>query len=186
VRAFAIVLAALAIAFPGMAAPAATLAAEDRSGLHDFDFLRGDWRVRHRYLRVQGDQREWVEIDGTCRNDPLLEGAANLEEHVFQRPGGVTRALGLRAYDPKTALWSIWWVDGRDPAGAMDPPMKGRFEKGVGLFYGPQPGPPSPTRLRFTWSGVTPTSARWEQAVSTDEGKTWETVWIMEFRRAGA
>jgi hypothetical protein len=42
-----------------------------------------------------------------------------------------------------------------------------------------------PTRVRFTWSDTITTSPRWQQAYSYDDGKTWETVWTMQFQRAG-
>ena len=40
-----------------------------------------------------------------------------------------------------------------------------------------------PARTRYTWSQITAKSARWEQAFSYDAGKTWDTNWVMEFRR---
>jgi hypothetical protein len=151
------------------------------SGVHDFDFLRGEWRVRHRSLRAAtGD---WLEVDGTCTNGPLIGGWANLEEHAIRAPNGSYRALGLRAYDPKTGLWAIWWLDGRNPHGAFDPPLTGRFDKGVGTFEGRTTLNDKPVGIRFVWSQITPRSARWEQAYSSDDGKTWETVWTMEFQR---
>jgi hypothetical protein len=153
----------------------------DLVGIRDFDFEIGNWTVHHRVRRADG---HWVEFDGTCTNRPLMAGAANVEEHVFSRPTGVTRGLALRAYDPNTGLWAIWWVDGRDPHGTLDPPVKGRFEKGVGTFYSDGLVDGKPTRTRFLWSRITPTSARWEQAYSADAGKTWETNWVMGFQRA--
>ena len=38
-------------------------------------------------------------------------------------------------------------------------------------------------RTRYTWSKITATSAHWEQALSSDAGKTWETNWYMDFTR---
>jgi hypothetical protein len=159
------------------AAPDATA-----SGAHDFDFLRGDWRVRHRYQR--GPTREWAESDGTCTNGPLMGGVANLEEHWMDVPAGAYRALGLRSFDPKSGLWAIWWIDGRDPHGPVDPPLTGRFENGVGTFRGKTTLGDKAVDIRFIWSAITATSARWEQAYSSDGGATWDTVWTMEFRRS--
>src|SRR5690349_3683699 len=76
----------------------------DLSGLHDFDFQVGDWRVHHRVKRPTG---EWLEFDGTCSNRPLMGGAANVEDNTFDKPSGVTRGVALRAYDSKTARWAI-------------------------------------------------------------------------------
>jgi len=69
------------------------------------------------------------------------------------------------------------------PHGALDPPVKGRFVNGVGLFYSDSVINGKTIRTRFTWSTITPTAARWEQAYSSDAGKTWETNWVMQFTR---
>ena len=37
--------------------------------------------------------------------------------------------------------------------------------------------------MRFTWSGVTTKTPRWEQAFSDDGGETWETNFVTEFTR---
>ncbi len=161
--------------------PKPSQAAGNLAGLHDFDFEVGEWRVHHRVMRAD---RQWLEFDGTCSMRALMDGWSNLEDHVFNKPSGVTHGVALRAYDQKTALWAIWWIDGRDPHGALDPPVKGRFENGVGTFYSDGLVDGKPIRTRFIWSRITATSARWEQAYSPDAGKTWETNWIMEFTRA--
>jgi hypothetical protein len=151
------------------------------SGLHDFDFLRGEWRVHHR--RLKPGTQQWVEFEGTCSNRQLMDGAANMEEHALDAPAGAYRALALRAYDSTTGQWAIWWLDGRYPSGPLDPPVKGRFANGIGTFYGDYRQDGKPMRVRFLWSQITPTSARWEQAASADGGKTWATNWIMAFER---
>jgi hypothetical protein len=38
-------------------------------------------------------------------------------------------------------------------------------------------------RVRYTWKGITETSATWEQAFSFDRGVTWDTNWIMAATR---
>jgi hypothetical protein len=90
----------------------------------------------------------------------------------------------MRAYDAKSGQWAIWWIDSRVPHGALDPPVKGRFENGVGTFYSDYVQDGKTMRVRFVWSLITAKAARWEQATSSDAGKTWETNWIMEFRRS--
>ena len=55
---------------------------------------------------------------------------------------------------------------------------------GVDIFYGHTTINGKPMRVWFVWSQITGTSARWEQAYSPNAGKTWETNWTMEFRRA--
>jgi len=157
--------------------------APNLTALRDFDFLVGEWRVHHRTMRASGTG-QWQEFDGWASNRALMDGWANVEDHRFDKTTGVTRAVALRAYDPRTAQWAIWWIDGRDPHRPMDPPVKGRFENGVGTFYSDEVHDGKPIRVRFIWSRITARSAQWEQAFSSDGGTTWETNWIMEFERS--
>ena len=129
------------------------VAADDLSGAHDFDFEFGDWTVHHRVKRATG---EWYEFEGTANARPILGGLGNVEDCLFHRPGGDTRGVAMRTYDPATAQWAIWWVDSRAPHGTLDPPVKGRFEKGVGNFYSDGEINGKPVRTRFTWSQITP------------------------------
>jgi len=98
------------------------------TGLRDFDFQVGEWRVHHRVKRP-ADSLQWFEFEGTCSNRSLMDGWANVEDHMFDKPTGITRGVALRAYDPKTGQWAIWWIDGRDPFGVLDPPVKGHFRQ---------------------------------------------------------
>lgn len=165
--------------------PVALKAPVNLSGLHDFDFLAGEWRVHHRRLKERlADNHEWVEFEGTCGMRKLMDGWANVDDNVLNMPDGAYRGIGLRTYDPKTGQWAIWWVDGRNPFGDLDPPVKGRFENGVGNFYSDDTLHGKKVRVRYTWSHITATTAQWDQAYSPDGGKTWEANWHMDFERA--
>lgn len=158
---------------------------QNLSGLHDFDFLVGSWRVHHRRLKERlANSHEWQEFEGTCTMRPLMNDYGNVDDNTIDLPGDAYRGVGLRSYDPKTGQWAIWWLDSRMPFNPLDPPVKGRFENGVGNFYSDDTLRGKTIRVRYTWSHITPTSAHWEQAYSPDGGKTWETNWQMEFVRA--
>jgi hypothetical protein len=151
--------------------------------VHDFDFLPGTWAVHHRRLRHRlAGSDEWDEFTGTSVAQALLDGAGNLDDNVLELPGGTYRAISLRAYDPGTDRWSIWWLDGRNP-GQLDPPVVGGFADGVGTFVGQDTFDGRPIVVRLRWSDITDRTARWEQAFSPDDGATWEVNWVMEFTR---
>ena len=58
-------------------------------GLHDFDFLFGRWQVHHRKLKHRlVNSHEWIEFEGTLFCQPLMGGYANVDDTVFEVPGG--------------------------------------------------------------------------------------------------
>ena len=152
------------------------------SGRHDFDFLFGAWKVHHHRLdrRLAGGT-QWTDFEGRSSARPLIGGLGNLDENVLDLPSGRYEAATLRLFDPAEARWSIWWIDSRDPG--IDTPMQGRFADGVGTFFGDDVFDQRPILVRFRWTDITPLSAHWAQAFSTDRGETWETNWTMRFER---
>jgi hypothetical protein len=104
------------------------------------------------------------------------------DDNGIELPVEAYRAATLRTFDPATSHWSIWWIDGRNPA-TIDIPMRGAFEAGAGTFLCEDVFDGRNIYVRFLWSPITEKSARWEQAFSPDGGKTWETNWIMDFPR---
>lgn len=153
-------------------------------GSADFDFFLGKWRVHHRRLRERlVGCTDWVAFDGTCTVRSLLGGAGNIDDNWLNLPGGGYRAITLRAFDVSSRLWSIWWLDGRTPH-RLDPPVIGRFDKGVGTFFADDILNGQPIRVRFLWHATDPETPRWEQAFSPDGGVTWETNWTMMFSRS--
>jgi hypothetical protein len=153
-------------------------------GLHDFDFLVGHWQVHHRKLKKRlANNHEWVEFEGTLFSQSLMGGYANVDDDVFDVPGGAYRGVAPRSFDAQSGQWSIWWMDSRTPSVPMDPPVKGSFHDGTGTFYANDTENGKAIRIRFIWSKITPTSCHWEQAYSPDGGKTWETNWIQDLKR---
>lgn len=150
----------------------------------DFGFFMGDWRVRHRRLKRRlAGSTEWETFDGACTAQPILGGQGNIDDNVLDLPGGAYRALTLRLFDPAKGQWAIYWVDARNPG--IEPPVFGRFEGGVGTFFGDDVFEGRPIKVRFIWSETASGSPHWAQAFSSDGGASWETNWTMRFVRAG-
>jgi hypothetical protein len=153
---------------------------------HDFDFLVGSWMVQHRRLKNRlAHREEWEAFSGTSVATALLGGQANIDDNVLDLPAGPYRAVTLRSFDPVSGSWSIWWLDSRHPH-QLYTPVVGGFHDGVGTFFADDQFQGKPIRVRFIWSDFTPGSARWQQAFSEDGGVSWETNWIMEFKRAAS
>src|SRR5687768_31134 len=62
-----------ALLAPASVPHADTTPAGARDGARGFDFLVGEWRVRHRRIPTGGG--DWVEFDGTLRLRLLMQGA---------------------------------------------------------------------------------------------------------------
>jgi hypothetical protein len=156
--------------------------AEEQDGRHDFDFFAGCWSVAHRRLRQRlAGSHIWEEFAGACCSRPIIGGLGNIDDNLIELPAGTYRAATLRLFEPAARLWSIHWIDGR--AMRLEPPVNGRFEDGIGTFHGDDLLDGRPIKVRFIWSQIAASSARWEQAFSADGGATWEPNWIMDFRR---
>lgn len=146
----------------------------------DFDFLHGSWRTSHRLLkeRLTGCQ-EWETFESTMRCWPILGGCANMDEVYFPSRG--FHGMTIRLYDKDADTWSLFWIDSR--SARIEPPVTGRFADGVGTFLGPDTHKGIPVVCRYLWSDITADSVRWAQALSADDGATWETNWVMEITR---
>lgn len=149
----------------------------------DFDFQVGTWDVGHRRLKERLSGCEvWDEFSGTCVMRPILGGSGNIEDNVLHLPAGTYRAVALRSFDPIQGAWAIWWLDSRFPH-QLDVPVIGRFDNGVGEFHADDRLNGAAVRVRFLWLRTETDSPRWEQAMSLDDGQSWETNWTMDFRR---
>lgn len=150
-----------------------------RDGRHDFDFLVGRWYAHSRRLaKPLSGSDEWVEFDSIHDGVLLPSGFGVADDYRIEgRPDFI--GLALQLYDPATGQWRAYWYR----LGAMTAPLLGTFEEGVGVFEGPDQHEGRSIVTRYTWSLITATTARWEQAFSADGGETWETNWIMDYSR---
>jgi hypothetical protein len=157
-------------------------------GRHAFDFLLGDWKITNRRLveRLKGCD-DWETFEAWHTNQRLPGGIGNYDDFVADtwRPGYI--GLSLRLFNPQTGLWSIFWLDnktgGLNQAGILLPPVVGKFENGIGVFEGGDEMDGKAIRVRYTWSNIDTDHPKWEQAMSDDDGKTWEMNWSMDFEK---
>jgi hypothetical protein len=150
--------------------------------MNNFDWLIGTWQTTQRKMvKPLSGSDEWETSGGTLTCHNLFDGAANVDE--VDLPGFGFKGISVRLLDPTTQEWSIYWVNSRNGKLAL-PPVVGHFdEHGVGEFFSDEDYDGRPIRVRYRWSNITATTARWEQAFSTDGGETWETNWESDFTR---
>jgi hypothetical protein len=155
-----------------------------RDGRHDFDFALGGWKFHLKKLEhpLTGSNT-WIELDGHSNCRKIWDGA-NLDQVEVYSADRKTHIQGLtlRLYNPESHQWSLYW--GNAAKGALSlPAVVGEFKNGRGEFYDQEDYNGRMILVRYAWSDITPTSAHFEQAFSTDGGKTWETNWITDQTR---
>ncbi len=152
------------------------------SSEHDFDFLIGDWTIRNKKLKERLNKcTDWLEFEANHSCQKILKGYGNTEHFSTKFDGVPFEALGLRLFNPKTRLWSIYWADSINVV--LDVPQVGSFENGVGRFYADDLFQGKPIIVMFEFEKRNPENPIWRQAFSPDKGETWEWNWMMSFQR---
>ena len=158
------------------------------AGGHDADWqwLAGNWDVWHERLRgrLEGSTT-WDKFGGKSNCWLTLGGLGTIDDNLLYLPTGTYHAVGVRAFDPVTNHWAIWWLDGRRAA-RLDPPVRGSFSGDEGEFQGPDVHNGTPVTVRFRWHETRSKRPHWDQAYSADGGKTWEINWRNYFTRTSA
>ena len=155
-----------------------------RDGARDFDFLIGRWRAQSRRLAepLSGSTR-W-ETFASTHDGLAMPGGLGIADDFRIDGRDEPLGLALQLYDRTAHRWKCHWLDNR--TGTLTAPLVGRFVDGVGVFAGPDTHAGRPIRVRYTWSGITATTARWDQEFSGDDGATWERNWEMRYVRVAA
>lgn len=174
---FALILIALSAPLAAPASAQETPALRD--GQHDFDFLLGTWKYHlSRLEHPLTGSAKWIEFEGTGTCRPVWGGRAQLDELEADGPSGHIEGLTLRLYNPESHQWNLNWVNSK--IGTLGAPTIGSFnaKNGRGEFFDQETINGRTILVRYIWSDITPTSARFEQSFSDDGGKTWEPNWI--------
>lgn len=145
----------------------------------EFDFLNGEWKIQHRRLKNPANN-EWDIFEGEATCWSILGGIGSIEE--LRIPARNFSGMGLRLLDVKNKQWSDFWVNAA--SGVLNPPaVIGGFLHGDGIFISDELDGGAPIKIRGVWDKITQQSCRWQQAISRDNGKTWEDNWLMEWQR---
>jgi hypothetical protein len=147
------------------------------SSFHDFDFLAGHWTMDNRRLKTRlNNCTEWVEYKSSSQNfGSILNGLGNMDIYrtkYNQVDDKTYEGLTVRLFNPKTKLWSLYWVDSN--LAVLDPPVVGSFEGSVGTFYCKDVFQGKQILVMFQWDKTDPENPVWSQAFSEDKGVTWE------------
>ena len=171
-----VVAGALALGQAAGAASAPT-GSQPAGGEHDFDFEFGSWKTHiSRLVHPLSGSTTWVEYEGTSVVRKVWDGRANLLELEVSGPAGHIEALSLRLYNPESRQWSLNFSNRN--VGALGQPTIGEFKNGRGEFYDQETLDGRAILVRFVISEIKPDSCHFEQAFSTDGGRTWEVNWI--------
>ena len=158
------------------------ITASATSSSHDFDFFVGKWKLEHERLKARLVHcQEWEKLVTYTSDSNGLEGAGNFDTNWGTFDGKPWEGRTIRLFDPKTRLWSLYWIDSR--RGTMDPPVVGSFQGNIGYFFGKDVYKGKPVLVVFRWDKTDPQNPLWSQALSQDDGTTWEWNWYNVSRR---
>lgn len=145
-----------------------------------FYFLAGKWRVHHKKLKEPANgKQEWIEFEGTASFLTLLDGIVSVEE--LRDAKGMPFGSAMRTFDIKRRVWLDAWVSAG--SGVLQSPIEGRFDGDVGTFIATDSWDGKTILVRGIWKRISGNEVTWEQASSSDDGKTWDDNWFMRFER---
>ena len=92
------------------------LSKNSSSTAQDFDFLLGTWKVDNKIWRKtdnnkDSDEVEIIEFEADLIVRRIVGEFGQIDRYITKR----IEASTLRLFDPKTKLWSLYWIDKRNP-----------------------------------------------------------------------
>jgi len=149
---------------------------------NDFDFLLGQWKVINTRLDTWlCGCREWIEFESRHEERKLSSGLGTVALHQYTMDRVPYERSVIRSYNEKLDYWKIDRLDER--TSLVINPLQGTFWDNKGSFISRGNLGTRDVLVHVEWTKVCETYACWEQALSKNNGKSWETNWVMEFFR---
>jgi hypothetical protein len=127
-------------------------------------------------------QAKWATFRGTVVNRVVWQGSGDLEEIDATNGANAFQGLTLRLYDAKSGQWELYWANSKD--GMLQQPITGAFQGDTGNFYDQETIGGRAAFVHQRYYAMTPDSYRFEQSISRDGGRTWNTNFRASLTRA--
>ena len=155
-------------------------ASVDHDGQHDFDSLAGTWKGHTKYrVHPFAGSDTWIEFDGTESFQKLWDGAMLELSQAASAKGPA--GLMLYTYNPQSHQWYVYFANSKD--GKVGLPNVGEFRHGRGEFFVQDTLNGKSLLNRYVWSQIASSSPHFEESWSSDGGRTWELVRIVDLAR---
>jgi len=155
-------------------------ASAGHDGRHDFDPLAGSWKGHTKYrAHPFGESDGWTESDGTEIFQKIWDGA--MLELSEGTSANVPVGLMLYTYNPQSEQWYVYFASRKD--GKVGLPNVGEFRNGRGEFLVQDTLNGKSLLNRYVWSQIASSSPHFEESWSSDGGRTWELVRIVDLAR---
>ena len=150
--------------------------------ISDFDFLLGSWNVVNtRLANWLCDCTDWIEFNSQHVETKLKSGLGNFAVHQYNLGHSLVERSVFRQFNRLNDFWEISRVDAFNPLNMHS--LKGTFWHNKGCFLSHAELNEKAVLVWVEWTRICKNYACWEQALSADNGRTWETNWQMEFYR---
>jgi len=150
--------------------------------MENFNLLEGVWLVEsHSVQQRMADETVWLENHMETEYRVLLDGLVVINDTYGTFNAHPMHGIMVRAYDPDKDEWQFHWMSKAYPH--LTEQVRGRFEGGVGIFYGTEASGGITYNMRFRWKMITDDHAFWEQSYQNPKTQLWETNWTLDLRR---
>lgn len=173
------------IAMAGGAPGAVDFSVADGPKMENFDLLAGRWDVESHSLKQRmAPQQVWLENRMETEYRVLLGGLVAINDTYGTFNGRDMHGIMIRTYEPELDEWLFQWMSRDYPH--LTEQVRGRFDNGVGTFYGAEMNAERVFKMRFRWKMIAPDHAYWDQSYQDPETLAWEVNWTLDLRRKGA